>query len=112
MRLPGSQIINIQIESLVFVAVRNEIDPVPGPQGEYVLRRVVGDIDRLFAVEVVDPDIVGLTAAITLPCPEFTENPVIGQFFTVGREGTESAPRQRQLLCKGLLRLKPEEGRP
>ena len=76
-----SKIIPVEVEALVFVAVGNEIDRVARPHRENVLGRIVGNVDRLLAVEIVNPDVVGLAAAIALPGAEFPEDAVVGQLL-------------------------------
>ena len=107
-----SQVIPVQIEALVFVAIGNEIDPVARPHRENVLGRIVGDVDRLLAVEIIDPDVVRLAAAIALPGAEFTEDAVVGELFDIRRIGTETAARQRQISRKGRRPPTPGADRP
>jgi len=59
---------------------------------------MVGEVAGLFALPVIDPDIVGHAAAVAFPCSEFAEDAVIGEPVAVWREGGEAAAREGKLF--------------
>ena len=80
------------------VTVGEVVDLVADPHREDVLRVVVGDLLQFGRTHAVDPDVVGLAAAIVFPGAEFAEHPVHGQVLPVGRIAAEAAFGGRNLL--------------
>jgi len=95
--LLGAPLVDIQVHAAVGSAVGQEVDPVAVPHGDDVLGRVVGDVLGLLRREVVDPDVVGLAAAVALPGAELAEHAVVGELLAVGGIGAEAAARQGEL---------------
>ncbi len=89
----GSQIINVEIHSLVFIAVREEVDLISTPHWDNVLGRIIGQVRGCFGLKIVNPNIVCLSAAIAFPGSKFPENPVVGEFILVRGERAEPASR-------------------
>ena len=103
LRLLRAEIVHIEVELLVLIAVRHEVNLVSCPHREDILCGVVRDVGRRLGLEIVDPDIVGLTAAISLPGAEFPEDTVVGHLGSVGGETAPAAPRQWELLGEAAV---------
>ena len=95
-RLLGLRVVDEEVHGAV--AVGEVIDFVADPHREDVLGVVVRDLLQLRSPHLVDPDVVGLAAAVVFPSAEFAEHPVEGQLLAVGRVAAEAAFRGRNLL--------------
>ena len=87
------------------VAVGEEVDLIADPHREDVLGVAVGDRVDLGGAHAVDPDVVGLAAAVVFPGAEFAEHPVHGQILAVGGIAAEAAFGGRDLLGGAAVRI-------
>ena len=97
------QVVGEQVHALVRVAVGEEINGIAVPHGHDVAGRVVGDVRDGLLLEVIDPQVVGLAAAVALPGAKLAEDAVIHQLLLVGRVGTPAAARQRKLFGQAAV---------
>ncbi len=91
-------VVHIEIHALALIAVGGEIHLRAGPHRNDVLRRVAGNVGDAPGVEIVDPDIVGLAAAVAFPGAELAEHAVVRHLLAIGREGAESPAREGKLF--------------
>ena len=98
LRFLALQVVAVHVHPLVLIAVGHEIDLVAVPHREDILSRVLGDVLRVAALKIIDPDIIGLTAAVALPCTELAEDPVIGYLLAVRRKRTPGTSGEGQLI--------------
>jgi hypothetical protein len=96
--LAGLQIEDVQVGLAQGVAFGHEVDPVAAPHREDVLRRVLGEAARFPGVEVIEPDLVGLAAAVAFPGAELAEDAVVGELPAVGGEAAPAAAGEGELF--------------
>ncbi len=99
--LPGllrPEVVAVEVHPERLVTIGEEVDLVPLPHRDDVLRRVVREIGGDLRLEVVQPQVVGHPAAVTFPGAELAEHAVVDELLAVGRIGGEPAAGQRQLL--------------
>ncbi len=87
----GHGIKAVEVQSVVRSAVRQEVERVAVPHGHGVGTFEIGDADRTVVVEVVEPDVRGKAALVTLPSAEVPIVGRVGQPFAVGRNGAIGA---------------------
>ena len=93
--LPGLGVVHEDVHPMVTVGDEEYL--VAHPHGDDILGFVVGD--GLDGLAVVDPDLVGLAAAVVLPRTELAEDAVVCEFLPVGRIAAETALRQGQAFA-------------
>ena len=96
--LPGFQVHHIEVGLMRLLALRDEINPISVPHGEDVLRRIAGKTGGFTGPEMMQPNLVGLAAAVALPGAEFAEDSVVGHLLTIRGETAPSTARHRQGL--------------
>jgi len=97
-RFLRAQVAHVEVHPPILVPVGEKVNPLALPHGEDVLSRTIRKILRGLGFEVVNPDVVGHSAAIALPRAKLAKNTVVGQLLAIGRKRAEPASGQRQLF--------------
>ena len=105
--LLGRPVIAEQVHRAVTVGA--EIHLVSNPHWEDVLCVVVGDVLDLLRFEVVNPHIVGHTAAIVFPSAELTHHAVVGNLLAIRRIRNPATFGQGQLLGQATVDVGDEK---
>ena len=97
-RFPVLQVHHIQVGLPGLLALRDEVDPVTMPHRKQVLGGIGGQAGGLTGSEVVQPEFVGLAAAVALPGAELAEDAVVDHLPAIGREAAPTTARHGQRL--------------
>ena len=106
LRLLRTKVVVVEIHHAV--AVADEINGVPVPHGEHVHALGLGQLFIGVVLQVVDGDGQIPAAVVALPRAEFLRGFDIRDLRSVGREGSQVAPRNWQLLGHASLRRHQE----
>ena len=105
----GVEIILPDVQFLVLVTVRREIDRITMPVGNLVGAREGGDPFGRVVFQVIGPHIRRATALVPLPGAEFTGNRGIAHLFAVRGQAAETGFRDGQRGFQSAFQTHQEE---
>src|ERR1022692_2490923 len=101
--LAGVEAIAVQVQAMFGPAIGIEVDGVAVPHGKRVSPILVRHNVDSAALEIINCDVLGHAALVTLPGAEVAEDAVVGDAVTVRRVRGQAAFVERQRLGKSAL---------
>ncbi len=103
LRLFGLQAVAVEVDAMLGAAVRAEINRVTVPHGVGVGARVIRDALVGVVLEIVNGDVLGHAAGVTLPGAKIAEDAVVSDLGAVGRKGGEPSLVDGQALRQAAV---------